>query len=178
MHARNWNRILMGLTMTVPIPYVAYAEVYLNEIQAAEVLFPNLQLQSAWIELTPAEIQMIEKASGKKCTSTRIRVWWGPNKEALIIDHVIGKHERIKYAVAVNSDGKIKGVEIMEYRETYGYQIREPQWREQFIGKDANDHVKLEKNITNISGATLSCAHITDGVRRILETYEIIKSKV
>jgi Na+-transporting NADH:ubiquinone oxidoreductase subunit NqrC len=31
----------------------------------------------------------------------------------------------------------------------------------------------LNEGITNISGATLSCRHVTEGVRRVLATYEV-----
>ena len=34
--------------------------------------------------------------------------------------------------------------------------------------------MKIDKDIENISGATLSCVHLTDGVRRILHTYDLV----
>ena len=45
--------------------------------------------------------------------------------------------------------------------------------RAQFVGKNVSAPLKLSQDIKNISGATLSCRHITDGVKRILATYEI-----
>ncbi|MDE3162418.1 MAG: FMN-binding protein, partial [Acidobacteriota bacterium] len=68
----------------------------------------------------------------------------------------------------------VKGVEILEYREAYGGQIRDPEWQKQFLGKDASAKLQLGKSIRNISGATLSCKHITDGVERLLVTYELV----
>ena len=41
------------------------------------------------------------------------------------------------------------------------------------MGKNANSTLKLDDDIKNISGATLSCRHITDGVKRLLAFYEI-----
>jgi len=32
----------------------------------------------------------------------------------------------------------------------------------------------LGRQIRNISGASLSCRHVTDGVRRLLSTYAIV----
>ncbi len=176
MHSKNWNKLLTGLLLA-PIPFVARAETYLTENQAAAVLFPGLKMEPRWIDLTPQEIKTIYKASGGKPLEPRARVLWGPNHEALIIDRVLGKHEFITYAVAIMPDGKVKGIEIMDYRETYGYQIREKDWRQHFVGKAAADPIKLDKDIPNISGATLSSKHVTDGVRRVLQTYEILKSK-
>ncbi len=178
MRASEWSRLVLSLALTTPVSYVAHAEVYLNEKQAAEILFPGIVLNSSWVELTAQDLKTIEKLSGKKWLSSRVRVFWGPAREALVIDRVYGKHEFITYAVAINSDGKIKGIEIMEYRETYGSQVCGSEWRKQFIGKGPGDLLKVERDIKNISGATLSSVHITDGVRRVVHTYEIIKEKI
>ncbi len=178
MRSKDWSRILISAALVAPIPYVAYAEVYLSEQQAAAILFPDLKLEACWMDLSSTEMKTIANVSGEKVASPHIRIWWGPDQQALIIDRVLGKHELITYAVAINSDHKIQGIEILEYRETYGYQIREPRWREEFVGKSIADPLKLDHDIPNISGATLSSAHITNGVRRILQTYEVLKSKI
>jgi hypothetical protein len=34
--------------------------------------------------------------------------------------------------------------------------------------------LQLGKNIRNVSGATLSCKHVTDGVNRLLATYDLV----
>ena len=177
MRSKDWNRIFAGIALTAPMAYVAHAETYLTENQAANVLFPGVTLAPQWIDLTTEQIKAIAKASGEKPLEPRARVFWGPNREALIIDKVLGKHEVITYAVAINPDGKVKGIEIMDYREMYGTQVRDAAWRKNFIGKGPQDPLRLDKDIPNISGATLSSKHITDGVRRVLETYEILKAK-
>jgi Na+-transporting NADH:ubiquinone oxidoreductase subunit NqrC len=61
----------------------------------------------------------------------------------------------------------------MDYRESYGYEIRNIEWRNQFVGKTAADPLKLGRDIHIISGATLSSRHIADGVKRLLATYEV-----
>lgn len=55
----------------------------------------------------------------------------------------------------------------------YGYEVAEAQWRKQFIGKTATDPIKLNQDIQNIGGATLSCKHLTDGVKRVAVLYDI-----
>jgi hypothetical protein len=37
----------------------------------------------------------------------------------------------------------------------------------------ASDPIKLNKDIQNIGGATLSCKHLTDGVKRVAVLYEL-----
>ena len=48
---------------------------------------------------------------------------------------MIGKHEHIKYAIGIDVDGAVREIEIMEYTESYGYEVRNESWRKQFVGK-------------------------------------------
>jgi len=86
----------------------------------------------------------------------------------VIVDSVLGKFEQIDYAVAVDATGKVLGVEILTYREGHGAEVRLPAWRNQFVGKTAADPLRIGADVANISGATLSCTHITDGVHRLV----------
>ena len=86
----------------------------------------------------------------------------------VIIDSVLGKFEQIDYAVAVDGAGKVLAVEILTYREGHGAEVRLPAWRNQFVGKTAADPLRIGSDVANISGATLSCTHITDGVHRLV----------
>jgi Na+-translocating ferredoxin:NAD+ oxidoreductase RnfG subunit len=84
----------------------------------------------------------------------------------------------ITYAVGIAPNGSVQGIEILEYVESYGYEVAEDNWRKQFVGKTAEDPLKLKKDIQNISGATLSCKHLTDGVKRVMVMYDLaLKAK-
>ena len=52
--------------------------------------------------------------------------------------------------------------------ESHGGEVRLPAWRRQFVGKTAAAPLQVGDDIANISGATLSCTHIAEGVRRIV----------
>ena len=88
-----------------------------------------------------------------------------------VVDHVIGKHLYIDYAVALDPDGRVMRVDILQYRESYGGEVREAGWLAQFVGKTSSSPLKVGSDIRNISGATLSSLHVTEGVKRILATY-------
>jgi Na+-translocating ferredoxin:NAD+ oxidoreductase RnfG subunit len=90
-----------------------------------------------------------------------------------MVDDVIGKHDFITYAAAISAQGSVLGIEILSYRETHGGQVRQAQWRQNFSGKSLADSFKLGKDIPNISGATLSCRNVTDGVKRLLAVHQI-----
>ena len=89
----------------------------------------------------------------------------------VVLDHVIGKHLYIDYTVALDTSGKVKRVDILTYRESYGGEVRESGWLGQFVGKTNGSQLHTGGDIRNISGATLSSLHVTEGVKRVLATY-------
>ena len=62
----------------------------------------------------------------------------------------------------------VKQIEILTYRESHGGEIRLPAWRRQFVGKTSAAPLRIGDDIANISGATLSCTHLAEGVRRVV----------
>ncbi|MFT4075472.1 MAG: FMN-binding protein [Asticcacaulis sp.] len=161
------------LALLATAPAVAHATVYLTLEQAQGQMLPGQHLTPITITLTDAQIGAIVKDSGEKPLSRDLKAWKATDGSWFILDQVVGKHEFITYAVALDHAGAVKDIEILDYRETFGGQVREAGWRSQFNGKRHGDSLKLGKDIRNISGATLSSKHVTDGVRRLLSTYAI-----
>jgi Na+-translocating ferredoxin:NAD+ oxidoreductase RnfG subunit len=177
----DWVRFIAA-PVAVFAAVSAHATQYIAVEQAQKLMFgPGAQFVRRDLKLEKDTARDIEKASGVKVRLPDVPLWEvtenGKPAGYFIVDEVVGKHEFITYAVALEADGKVRQIEILDYRETYGYQIRNPQWRAQFVGKTLADPVKLETDIQNISGATLSCRHVTEGVKRILATYERVLRK-
>ena len=157
----------------------AHAERYLTVEEARTLCFPAAdKFEEQTVRFTPEQKKSIEKQSGLKVRNLGNHFHvarQGTNTlGVLVIDHVIGKHEIIDYAVAITSTGAVAQVEILEYRESHGMEIRGEKWREQFKGKTTKSRLKLNDDIYNISGATISCRQITDGVKRVLATYDLV----
>jgi Na+-transporting NADH:ubiquinone oxidoreductase subunit NqrC len=163
---------IIGLAI-ISAPIIAHAKIYVSAEQAQEILFPNKVLIKSPVIITDDLQGKMRSASSIRHPFQGERIWKTSDGSWLVIDEVVGKHEMITYAVALHPNGSISGIEILEYVESYGYEIAEPQWRKQFIGKSANDPIKLNQDIQNIGGATLSCKHITDGVKRITVLYDL-----
>jgi Na+-transporting NADH:ubiquinone oxidoreductase subunit C len=151
----------------------ALAIQYLTVEQAQKAIFPGKSFTALPVRLTGIQRKAIEQTSGVRVLRDEQQVWRVSGGGWFIVDEVVGKHEFITYAVGLNADGSVKQIEIMDYRETYGGQIRDQKWRSHFVGKTSRSTLKLDSDIKNISGATLSCRHITDGVKRLLAFYEI-----
>jgi Na+-translocating ferredoxin:NAD+ oxidoreductase RnfG subunit len=162
--------------MWLPIAAIStsvYAKTYFTVEQAQQAIFPGSKMIQAFVTLTDAQKREIERRTGVNVRFTEIRIWKAAEGGYFVVDEVVGKHEFITYAIGLNADGSVKQVEIMDYRESYGYEIRNADWRKQFVGKTSAAPLKLEQDIQNVSGATLSCRHVTDGVKRVLATIEI-----
>ena len=176
----NWKPnpfAIIGLAM-VSAPIIANAKIYVTAEQAQGILFPNKRLTKAPIIITDDLQEKMRVASSIRHPFQGDRIWKTSDGGWLIIDEVVGKHEMITYAVGISPNGSILGIEILEYVESYGYEVEEAQWRKQFVGKTVKDPIKLNQDIQNIGGATLSCKHITDGVKRVVALYDLaLKTK-
>lgn len=168
-----WHRWLIPPAIVLSAG-AAYGETYMSVEEAQSVMFPGERLSKADLMLTPAQVKAIETSSGINVRVKQVQVWKASGGGVFFVDQVLGKHEYITWALALNADGGVRGIEILDYRETYGSEVRNPRWRAQFSGKKNGDALKLDRDIKNISGATLSCRHITDGVKRLLATYDVV----
>lgn len=169
--------LLPAAALSAPSAYV-YAAQYMSVEQAQALIFAKAdEFVAAPLTLTPEQIERIQKDAGVKVRSPQQQVWLVRAKGELlgwfILDQVIGKHEYITYAAGINPDGSFRQLQIIEYREAYGSQVRFLKWRDQFVGKTAADPVELENDIQSISGATMSCRHVTEGVKRLLVTAQV-----
>lgn len=164
---------LLPLIPALTAAPAAHATLYLSVEQAQAALFPGATFTPAPRTLTPAEMEQVRRLSGQRARSPRLRAWRVSGGGWFIVDQVIGKHEFITFALGIDAGGAVRGVEILEYRESYGGEVRGAAWRAQFNGKRAGAALKLGADIRNISGATLSSKHVTDGVRRLLATHAV-----
>lgn len=177
----NLDRWLLVPAFIIPaaVTAPAFAVQYMNVEQAQKVLFPNAEkFDGQVITLTAEQKAAIAERSGVRVRSSELKVWVASHAGKpigwVLLDEVYGKHEFITYAVAIGVDGTVKGVEILDYRETHGSEVNNAKWRAQFVGKKSGDALKLDEDIKNISGATLSCKHLADGVKRLLATYAVV----
>ncbi|MFL6620361.1 MAG: FMN-binding protein [Povalibacter sp.] len=156
----------------------AFAAEYLTIPQAQKAMFPTAErFIDAQLSLTDEQRKKIKELSGTRQRETQ-QVWRAEKGGELlgwfIVDDVVGKHEFITYALALTPDGAVNALDILVYRETYGYQIRESQWRDHFRGRTVADSFKLDDGIPNITGATLSCRNVSNGVKRLLALHQVV----
>jgi hypothetical protein len=168
------SRWLVPSAIVLSAGTAVHAEQYLTVAEAQTVMFPGQRFTAATFVLTSDQARQISRLTGVRVRTNEVHAWRAESGVMFFVDQVVGKHEFITWALGINADGSVKGIEILDYRETYGAEVRDAKWRAQFIGKAHGSELRLNRDIRNISGATLSCRHVTDGVKRVLATYALV----
>jgi hypothetical protein len=150
-----------------------FAAVFMEAEQAQKLLLPNADaFQALALTLDEAKLSAIAKASDARVPKNfNPRIWRAMQTDKpvgwVIADRVIGKYDLIDYAAGFDAQGASLGMEVLAYRESHGSEIKQTAWRKQFIGKKGPDAMRFADDIRNISGATLSCQHVTEGMQRL-----------
>ena len=151
-------------------------QVYLTKKQAFEIAFPGAdEIKKERLWLTKEEIRAIEEIYMYKIYEKRFTFYTGikngKSMGSMLIDNIIGKSFPITFMTVLNTDGTVRDVEIMVYREPQGWEVRYKSFRSQFYGKDTSSN---SNEILSISGATLSVRAIKSGVYKAMAAYKIL----
>jgi hypothetical protein len=142
----DWLKWTAPAAAVISIAAPAHAMQYMSVEEAQKAAFPG----ASFSEVQPG------------------RVWKASSGGYLYYDHVVGKHLLIDYTVAIGADGKVRRVDILNYRESYGGEVHDQSWLAQFVGKSSQNEIRVNSDIRNISGATLSSTHLSEGVKKVL----------
>ena len=91
----------------------------------------------------------------------------GEIKGYALLDNSIGKTQPITYLVIFNLNGEVINSKIIKYRESYGGQVKSKKWLRQFNGMKKDSLYSHPKDITGITGATLSVKSVTKGISKL-----------
>ena len=149
------------------------ADVFLSEEEALTAMFPkSKKIRKEIIELTAEQKQLIESRIGWKFPEEAFEVYVGETGEKVegyaMIHNTIGKHKPMTYMVGVDPRGHVTNVELMVFREARGSEVGRKRFNYQYEGKTVLDPVRINKDIINISGATMSVRSMSAGVKRVL----------
>ena len=169
------------LPVALAVPALVQAAQYGTLDEAARRSFPEATaFRERLVQASADDMRALAALGGAAPRASTWRLLTALKGEqaigTVVVDGVIGKFEVIDYAVAVDGEGRIRAVEILNYRESHGYEIRLPAWRRQFVGKGGGATLRVGDDIANISGATLSCTHVTDGVRHIVALLDRLRA--
>ncbi len=148
-------------------------EEFMTEEEALKVVMPKSQLvRKELIRLNPEKKELIEQRIGWKFPEDSFELYIGQTGDKIdgyaMIHHTIGKYKPMTYMVGVDAKGTCTDVELLVFRDAKGSEVRTKRFNSQYEGKTVSDPIRINKDIINISGATMSVRSMSAGVKRVL----------
>ena len=152
---------------------MSMAEVFLTEEEAVKLMFPKSERVRKELLRVPMDKKTtIEERIGWKFPEESFEVYIGESGSQIdgyaLVQNTIGKHKPMTYMVGVDARGHVSNIELLVFREARGSEVRTKRFNVQYEGKTVLDPVRINKDILNISGATMSVRSMTAGIKRVL----------
>ena len=186
-NASVYSIIILILTLVFEITTPSYAQtasddgptdnyisqVYLTEEQALREVFPHCDdILFNVVPLTKEEKSQLQNKLRRKIYEDFFIVYMGIKAGEVtgyaIITEEIGKFHPYTFIVSADLNGKIDKIAILVYRESRGSEIAKKRFLYQFKGKSLKNKIRINRDIINISGATMSVVTMCKGVKKIL----------
>ena len=148
-------------------------QVFLTEEQALLKVLPDCdEIVYDEIILTDESKTVLQNRLKRKIYEnsfiTYIGIKSGNVKGYAIITEEVGKFHPYTFVVSVSPKGKIRDIAILVYRESRGAEIAHKRFLHQFKGKSLKSPLRINKDIINITGATMSVVTMCTGTKKVL----------
>lgn len=166
---RQWDNELRRYLKEDDFKY----EEFMTEEEAVKIILPKSQrIRKELIRLTPEKKALIEERIGWKFPEESFEVYIGESGDKTdgyaVIHNTIGKYKAMTYMVGVDTRGKCTDVELLIFRDAKGSEVGRKRFNVQYEGKTVTDPIRINKDIINLSGATMSVRSMSAGVKRVL----------
>jgi hypothetical protein len=148
-------------------------EEFMTEEEAVKIMLPKSQrVRKELVRLTQEQKGLIEQRIGWKFPEESFELYIGETKDKVdgyaMIHNTIGKYKHMTYMVGVDAEGHCTNVELLVFRDAKGSEVGRKRFNVQYDGKTVFDPIRINKDIINISGATMSVRSMSAGVKRVL----------
>ena len=148
-------------------------EEFMTEEEAVKTILPKSQrVHKELIRLTPEKKELIEQRIGWKFPEESFELYIGETGDKVdgyaMIHNTIGKYKHMTYMVGVDPKGVCTDVELLVFRDAKGSEVGKKRFNSQYDGRTVSDPIRINKDIINISGATMSVRSMSAGVKRVL----------
>ena len=162
---------------------IGEAHVYSTPDEAIREIFEGVaEVSRHRVGLTSDELARIRAETGANAPTDTLDVLCprdgtGALLGYALVDEEVGKYRPITFLVGTRVDLAVEGVEVLVYRESRGGEVQKQRFLRQYRAKSADDPIRINKDILNIAGATLSVRALNLGVRRVLVSLELLEGR-
>lgn len=166
--------LLVSLVLAGPPARVRAQQVLLTPEQALKEIFPEVARTIDDRRALPAAVrQQLEHDLGRRIDDDSLVVLRvfddkGTLRGYAVQSEEIGKYRPITFMVGVTPEMTVRDVAVLVYRESRGGDVRRRRFLAQYRGKRTHDPIDVNRDIINISGATISVRSMNAGVKRVL----------
>lgn len=148
-------------------------EEFMTEEEAVKAILPKSErIRKELIRLSQEKKELIEQRIGWKFPEDSFDLYIGETGDKIdgyaMIHNTIGKYKPMTYMVGVDAKGTCTDVELLVFRDAKGSEVGKKRFNSQYDGKTVTDPIRINKDIINISGATMSVRSMSAGVKRVL----------
>ena len=190
MSRKTISLLIIGLCISLALSGVSYAFVLLTKKQAFKKVFgKGREIVTETKRLKGESLARIKKRLGGKLVhfqkgseskrvkgKTKIDFHFalkdGQKTGVAIIDVEPGKWGPVKFIIAMDLKGAVRKVRVMSYQEKRGRPIARLSFLRQYRGKTSKSRLKVGKDITGVSGATISSISATFAVKKAILLYK------
>lgn len=172
--------IAVVLAVAAPAGVSAQAGVYLTERQAIAEVFPAARwVATDTIRPDDSTRTVLERSLGRPLEEPAFafrRIYDDGDAQRLLgyalVTEERGKYRPITMLIGLDTAFRVAGVRILVYREPRGGEVARQYFLRQYRGKGVGDPIRLNRDIINISGATISVNSVNAAVRKVLALVE------
>ena len=152
-------------------------QVFLTKEEALIKVFPDCdEIVYDEIILTDEEKNRVQDRLKRKIFEDSFITYIGIDSGKVVgyalITEEIGKFHPYTFIVSVNPKGKIRDIAVLTYRESRGGEVAHKRFLHQFKGKSLKNPIRINRDIINITGATMSVVTMCTGVKKVLAVVE------
>ena len=147
-------------------------EVLLSKERFIEIAFKNNEPEKKSLLFKDKVKIIAQKIMGHQYKKIRFKYWVNNFRSAWILNR-IGKVKPITAGFIIDNC-EIASVYVLVYRESHGWEIKYPLFRDQFKGMRLFKEYKLNKKVDGITGATLSVNSMKKMAELALAMHSII----
>lgn len=172
-----YSMLLCGVIIVSTTAMPAMAVRYLTKEEALRVALPKAQtVRAEQVQLTPDQRQRVRNKVDQPIDDDTFIFHVGKRNDQIdgyaYITDKKGRHRPITFVVGLKPDCRVRDVAIMIYREPRGYEVKAKRFLRQYHNKTIDDPIEVNRDIKNISGATISAHSVSAGVREAVAICE------
>lgn len=151
------RRFYLALTITVLLLSFAAAQDNTSDEEAVKKIFPAIQTIKVEAGISEGQGFKVYRvfAEGKI-------IGWGVKLDEM------GKIKPITFLVGIDAEGEVAAVNVLEYRDIFGAEIKRRSFLRQFQGKSLKDKISIGSDIDAVTSATISSEAAASAVRKAL----------